>query len=1803
MACASCGRANRPGAKFCGGCGRPLVARCPACGSEHAEGARFCDACGASLAAASADASASRKIVTIVFADLIGSTALHERLDAESARLFMERYYAAMRGAVEAHGGRVTQLLGDGVKAVFGAPRVTEDDALRAVRAGVAMQRAFRELADAQRASVGRTGLRVAVNTGEVVAEGASEIIGDPVNVAARLQEEARDGDVVIGEATRRLVEGQLTLEPLGSFALKGRSEAVAAHRVVSLERPAGAAASAFVGREPELARLIAVYTRACGEAAARLALVLGSPGLGKSRLLDELALRLGGDATLLSAHCDAAGGATFAPLADALRRRLRIEEGASGESLRAAILAALPGEESERARIASGIAALIEGAATSPEEIFFVVRRLFAAFATARPVVLVIDDLQWAEPLLLDLLEHLVQWGGGVRLLVLAAARPELRDLRSSLATPGGLAADVVTLSGLDAGAAARLAANVIGADALPAAIAGRVLATSEGNPLFVGELVRMLVHDGALVREGDRWTTGVAPADVEMPPTIHALLAARIERLSPEDRSVLERAAVIGRHFSRAALVALLPFAPGEIDARLEALRRSELIESDTGWFLGEPALRFHHVLIRDAAYRRLLKHTRADLHVCFADWLAARGASAGEHDETLGWHLEQAHEHLRELGPLDAPARALGERAARHLAAAGRRALARDDLALAAGLLGRALARLETDDPARAELALDACEALLSAGDVGPAARAVDELARFASGSDRLRAWHACLAGQLAVLRDPQALRATADAVAAAAASLASLGDAAGEAKGHSVHALALARLGKIGGSEAALDKALAAARRARDRRRANAVLAGAPLASLWGPSPVTRASGRCLDVVRVLRITQGAPAVEAVSLRCQAVLEALRGRVDAARRMVAASRQLVEELGITQRLLEADVFAGMIELLDGGALEAERLLRGAWEGLRAQGLGIDAAHAAALLGRALLAQGRGDEAEAVSRESEALAGDDFKAAISWRGVRAEALARRGEHAEALALAHAAVELAAATDDLLDHADARMALAAVLRAAGREVEADGEERRAVELWEAKGATLLVERARGEQPGKRAAPARSDGPAAGAARPQRRLRANAATANAALAAAAITARDEAAFPQIFADEFEALHHPTETRYGRDGALATFRAALGARDVAYRIEPLAALGGSLALFRQTFSASGVDIDEFEVGANERRDIILNEVDASGRRWRSEWFAPDRLGDGVARLYERHADLLVDEIARRRAAATARSVAVYMATEIDAISGAITPDVEFVDHRVLGFPPVRGADLYVRGLRSLLDVARAASERTDDVLDARPDALLVRRLMSGTDGASGGAYEIEFLQILIFAGDGLVERVELFEASDVAAAFARFDSLLAQTRTGRSGLPSGGAPPRIENAATRADDAIQRAWEARDWPAFSALWPPHFASVDRRRLMRLELDRDTMLEAMRPFFGKGFARVSRLLATRGDRLALHRVTLSGSDGVSGPSEVEVLQLSEADASGARCLAIGFDPADEAAARLELDARHDSGEAAPFPGVSAGMREFSNAFAARDWDALAGRCAPEIEVHDRRRLGWESLHGPAAYVAALRSLVELAPDTKLRLDHAEICARGYLVVTVWVGTREGGAYEAPSLMVAELDADGRIRRFDQYDVDRLDEAKARYAELRDGPPRVAPNAASRAMDRWRACAEAKDLDGIAALLAPGFRFEDRRSLIRDSGNREKMLESIRVAMGSGARCLSELLATAGERLVLERLTFVLGGGAGTRAEIETLQVSHVDAAGLFVAAVTFDPDDLHAARVELSERLARGDAGS
>ncbi len=498
------------------------------------------------------------------------------------------------------------------------------------------------------------------------------------------------------------------------------------------------------------------------------------------------------------------------------------------------------------------------------------------------------------------------------------------------------------------------------------------------------------------------------------------------------------------------------------------LESMRRKELVEPTGTYWGDEPVFRFHHVLIRDAAYRRLLKTTRAELHERLARWTdAAAEQLVGEHETTIAFHYEQAHRYRSEVGDSGAEVDGLGRRAAELLTVAARRALERDDLTAAGGLARRALLVLPAEDvEARSELLLIGCECLLASGNVVDGAPLVEELQTVAGENEQLAAWADCYSAQLVSLTDPEGLVAADVTATAAAERLHDLGDGAGEAKAHQVRAGLLARLGRVGEAEVVLDLALAAARAADDRRRVTAVLGAAPQAALFGPSPVARAGGRCLDVVRLLRITTASPSVEATSMRCQAVLEALRGRTEVSRTMLASARSTLEELGLRHGLLETDLFTGMVELIAGDPGAAIAPLRTAYEGLDTLGVGADAGQAAALLASALLEQGEVDEAELMAAESEALAGQNLKTAIAWRVAKAQVLAARGDAQAGVTLAREAVGIAAATDLVLDHADACVALGDLCERAGdaagaREARADAQR-----LYEAKGATVPAQR-----------------------------------------------------------------------------------------------------------------------------------------------------------------------------------------------------------------------------------------------------------------------------------------------------------------------------------------------------------------------------------------------------------------------------------------------------------------------------------------------------------------------------------------------------------------------------------------------------------------------------------------------------------------------------------------------------------------------------------------------------------------
>ncbi|MDX6666552.1 MAG: hypothetical protein QOG68_2758, partial [Solirubrobacteraceae bacterium] len=777
--------------------------RCSACDQENPERAKFCLECGAALAPGVEPAAhESRRTVTVVFADMVGFTSLGESLDQESLRRVMDRFYAQMRGAIEAESGTLAKFIGDAVLAVWGTPEVREDDALRAVRAADAMRLALAGLNEDLEARWGvRVGMRTGVNTGEVVVDPtrpADLLVGDTLNVASRLEQAAADGEVLVGPETYRLVRDDAVLEPVAPLAMKGKVRTMPTWRLIDTvrrERRAGDRLEApLVGRRPELARLHAALDATIEQRACRMTTVIGSPGLGKTRLVAEFVRAVEDDAIVLHGRCQATGeGITFQPVAEVLRGAAGIEDDEGPDSARAK-LSELLGDEPDGQRIIERAAALLGLApVASAEETFWAVRRILEGLSRRRPVILVHDDIHWGQPTFLDLLEHFVTWIRDAPVFILALARPELREVRPRLTEPGRLVADVLELQPLDADSSREMVSGLLGSAELPEPLARRVLEATEGNPLFLGETLRMLADDGVLRREGDTWVAGDV-GDFIVPPTIHALLGARIERLGADERSVVERAAVIGHQFYRGAVAQLTPVAGRPtVDDALETLRRKEMVRPEDEWWLDEQVFRFHHVLIRDAAYRSLLKEARADLHEGFAGWLEIKaGELAGEHEEVIAFHLEQAHSYRRELGSLDEAGRALASRAAARLHSAGCRALAREDLPAAVNLLRRALAPMAGDAAGRLAVLVDLAEALLSAGDTGAAEQVVEELALGAEelGDARLAAMAMVFATQLDNLTGAGHVREAADAAAQAAQTLARLGDHAGEAKAHQV-----------------------------------------------------------------------------------------------------------------------------------------------------------------------------------------------------------------------------------------------------------------------------------------------------------------------------------------------------------------------------------------------------------------------------------------------------------------------------------------------------------------------------------------------------------------------------------------------------------------------------------------------------------------------------------------------------------------------------------------------------------------------------------------------------------------------------------------------------------------------------------------------------------------------------------------------------------------------------------------------------------------------------------------------------
>src|SRR5436190_21441204 len=737
---------------------------CPSCGEENPPKFRLCGFCGTALAAELPPQEV-RKTVTIVFSDLKGSTNLGEALDSEALREVMSRYFEEMKGPLEQHGGRIEKYCGDAIMAVFGLPQAHEDDALRAVRAAFAMKEALARLNDELERRWGvRLENRTGVNTGEVVAGDSASaqrlVTGDAVNVAARLEQAAPALDVLIGEPTYRLVRHVVEVEAVEPLELKGKSERVPAYRLLGVhatdEEIARRRGAPLVGREAESKILREAFELACGTRRCQAVTLVGPAGLGKSRLTEEFARAARETPRVLRGRCLPYGeGITFWPLVEVIRQAGGLDHSDQAEAAREKLAGLAGADEDVLARVTSVMG-------LSPEqfpiqELFWATRKLLELLARERPLVVVFEDLHWAEPTFLDLVEHLTETIEGSPALLLCNARPDLLEVRPGWASAAN--ASHVVLEPLGADASRRVIENMLGDTGLEDAVRARIVDAAEGNPLFVEQLLSMMIDEGLLELVDGSWrASGELPA-VTLPPTIQALLASRIDGLDARERAVIEPAAVIGYVFPEDAVRELVPDpVQSETTAHLNSLGRKQLVRPEPAERGFEDPWRFDHVLIRDTTYEALLKRTRAALHEKFVRWAdRVNGDRAGEYEEILGYHLEQAYRYLSELGPLDDHGHELGADAAVRFTSAGRRARVRGDLGAAANLLERASSVLPALDPARLSILPEVGEVLADLVRFADAERFLEEAAAAAGeiGDARLSA-HARLIRLLLELR---------------------------------------------------------------------------------------------------------------------------------------------------------------------------------------------------------------------------------------------------------------------------------------------------------------------------------------------------------------------------------------------------------------------------------------------------------------------------------------------------------------------------------------------------------------------------------------------------------------------------------------------------------------------------------------------------------------------------------------------------------------------------------------------------------------------------------------------------------------------------------------------------------------------------------------------------------------------------------------------------------------------------------------------------------------------------------------
>ena len=999
--------------------------------------------------------------MTLVFSDVVGSTGTGEGKDPETIRAIMDRYFAEMRHVLEGHGGYVEKFVDDAVMAAFGIPVVHEDDALRAVRAAAGMQEALARLNEELVRDWGVTiTTRTGVNTGHVVAGDVATretfATGDTVNTAARLEQAAGAGEILIGGPTYRLVRDAVEVEQIAPLALKGKSDPLLAYRLVSVkpEMPGLARRmdAPLVGRREELAKLEEAFNRSVAERACVVVVVIGFPGVGKSRVVSELVRSVGDNATLLQGRCLSYGeGITFFPIVEVLRGAAGVGESDGPQEVHEK-LSLLVRDEENASWISDRLASILGlgGVASSIEEIFWAARKALESAARDGPLVVVIEDLHWAEAPLLELISHVAEKSTDVPLLLICTARPEFEELLPDWGA--GTQATFVPLAPLDADRSGALVEALLGGSNPPPELASAIAEAAGGNPLFVEEMLSMLLEEGTIWMDDGRWVASEELETLRTPPSISALIAARLEQLPLQTRSVGERASVVGTEFDATHLAALSHEREHRgLPDHLAYLSSREFI----GRVGVEDAYRFRHVLVRDEFYAGMAKMLRAELHERFGSWLEENmGERISEVEEIVGHHLERAVLLLTELRPEDDHTRLLAQRAAERLASSARRAQGRADVRSASNLYSRACSLLPKRDPMRLRLLseLGTCQRLLGepgraeavmreatelAGEIadqGTAARARIGLIDFKTHSDPAYS----LAQGIAELE--QVVRV-----------LETVGHEEGLASAWEAIGSLRLWLGQAELGTEAYERSVAHARHAGTQWLAAQALRFTTSALVWGPCPVREGIPRCEAIIE--QVGGGYPR------GALAALLAMNGETEEAEAVLARYRREVEDLG--QVALGASAhFDAEVLLARGSLADTETMLSRGVATLQRLGETANLSTTAGYLANVLYQLGGYEDADSTAQLTrEFAAPDDIASQVMWRCARAKVLGQRGACDEAEALAREAVTLVSGTDFLPLHASTMMDLAETLRLCAKPQLAADAVRDALSLFGRKG------------------------------------------------------------------------------------------------------------------------------------------------------------------------------------------------------------------------------------------------------------------------------------------------------------------------------------------------------------------------------------------------------------------------------------------------------------------------------------------------------------------------------------------------------------------------------------------------------------------------------------------------------------------------------------------------------------------------------------------------------------------------